>query len=120
MSSEQSRTDNLTHRLNQLSRDNFYNVYDSIQWPEKLSASKTAMPPELTTLMGTEIWSSLSDEQIHKLTLTETATLFSNTLNGERLLVAGLANCGPGSETIQVDIEEILSKPKTYVGSEQC
>ena len=36
------------------------------------------------------------------------------------LLVAALTNCGPGSGEIKVDIEEILSKPKTYVGSEQC
>jgi len=36
------------------------------------------------------------------------------------LLVVGLANCGPGSGEVKVDIEEILSKAKTYVGSEQC
>ena len=36
------------------------------------------------------------------------------------LLAVGLTNCGPGSEEIKFDIEEILSKPKTYVGSEQC
>jgi hypothetical protein len=31
-----------------------------------------------------------------------------------------LANCGPGSGEVKVDIEEILARPKTYVGSEQC
>ncbi len=36
------------------------------------------------------------------------------------LLAAGLANCGPGSGDVKVDIEEILSKSKIYVGSEQC
>jgi len=36
------------------------------------------------------------------------------------LLVVGLTNCGPGSDEIKVDIEEVLSKPKTYVGSQQC
>jgi hypothetical protein len=36
------------------------------------------------------------------------------------LLTAWLANCGPGSGEIEFDIEEILSKPKTYVGSDVC
>lgn len=91
MNSECPKTNELTHRLNALSRENFYNVYDAITWPDELDSNKTAMPPELTTLYGTEIWPTLSDEQIRNLTITETATLFSNTLNGERLLVAGLS-----------------------------
>lgn len=86
------KTNALTQRLDALSRDNFYNVYESIDWPEQLDPERTAMAPELTTLAGTDYWSSLSDEQIRKLTITETATLFSNTLNGERILVAGLAS----------------------------
>ena len=36
------------------------------------------------------------------------------------LAAAGLTNCGPDTGEIKVDIEEVLSKPKTYVGSEQC
>lgn len=92
MRHETPKTDTLTHRLDALSRDNFYNVYESIDWPEKLDPDRTAMAPELTTLSGTDYWSSLTDEQIRKLTITETATLFSNTLNGERILVAGLAS----------------------------
>jgi len=36
------------------------------------------------------------------------------------LLAAGFAGCGPGSGEIQIDIEKILSEPKTYVGSEKC
>ena len=85
------RTDTLTQRLDALSRENFYNVYDSIEWPDQLDPNRTAMAPELTTLAGTDYWSCLSDEQIRLLTIAETATLFSNTLNGERILVAGLA-----------------------------
>ncbi len=34
------------------------------------------------------------------------------------LLAAGLVGCGPGGP--EIDIQEILSKPKTYVGSEEC
>jgi hypothetical protein len=36
------------------------------------------------------------------------------------LLAGALASCGPGSGEYKVDIEEILSKPKTYVGSQEC
>lgn len=92
MSSEYPKTNELTHRLSALSRDNFYNVYEAISWPDELDNDKTAMPPELTSLYGTDVWSTLNDEQIRKLTITETANLFSNTLNGERLLVAGLSS----------------------------
>ena len=36
------------------------------------------------------------------------------------LLVAGLAGCGPGPGEPQIDMEKILSQPKTYVGSKEC
>ena len=36
------------------------------------------------------------------------------------LVAAILSSCGPDTGEIKLDIEEILSKPKTYVGSEQC
>jgi hypothetical protein len=36
------------------------------------------------------------------------------------LLTISLAGCGPSPGEIKVDTEEILSKPKTYVGSGQC
>ena len=36
------------------------------------------------------------------------------------LLVAGLVGCGPGPGEPEVSMEKILSKPKTYVGSQEC
>jgi hypothetical protein len=36
------------------------------------------------------------------------------------LLTISLAGCGPTPGEIKLDIEEILSQPKTYVGSENC
>jgi hypothetical protein len=36
------------------------------------------------------------------------------------LIVSGFTGCGPDTGEIKVDIEEVLSKPKAYVGSEQC
>jgi hypothetical protein len=35
-------------------------------------------------------------------------------------LAAGLYGCGPGSGEKKIDVEEVLSKPKTYVGSKEC
>lgn len=86
-----TRTNELSRRLSALSRERFYDVYHSFEWPERLDPDRFAMSPEITTLAGTEVWSALTDEQIRALTIYETATLFSNTLNGERLLVSGLA-----------------------------
>lgn len=86
-----NNTRELSRRLSVMSRERFYDVYDRFQWPERLGSDFLAMSPEITTLSGTEVWSSLSDEQIRRLSICETGTLFSNTLNGERLLVAGLA-----------------------------
>ncbi|MBW2580311.1 MAG: hypothetical protein JRD00_05060 [Deltaproteobacteria bacterium] len=36
------------------------------------------------------------------------------------LLAAGLAGCGPGLGEPEVSMEKILSKPKIYVGSQEC
>lgn len=85
-------TNKLSKRLSQLSRDRFYDVYKQFEWPEKLDHDYLSMSPEITTLSGTELWSTLSDEQKWKLTICEAANLFSNTLNGEKILVAGLAS----------------------------
>ncbi|NOX51641.1 MAG: diiron oxygenase [Gammaproteobacteria bacterium] len=84
-------TNQLSERLSTLSRDQFYDVYKRFDWPTELAHDSFAMSPEITTLYGTNVWSSLNDEQKRKLTICETATLFSNTLNGEKLLVAGLS-----------------------------
>jgi len=36
------------------------------------------------------------------------------------LLAVGVAGCGPESGEVRIDIEELLAKPKTYVGSDKC
>ena len=85
-------TSELAARLNAKSREGFYDVYESFDWPEELAADYLAVPLEYTTLYGTEVWSDLNDEQKRKLTITDTANLYANTLNGERLLVSGLSS----------------------------
>jgi hypothetical protein len=87
-----SRTNALAERLSALSRERFYDVYQQFEWPDRLDPDSFSMSPEITTLSDTPVWSALTDEQKWRLTITETATLFSNTLNGEKVLVAGLAS----------------------------
>jgi len=36
------------------------------------------------------------------------------------LLAIGLTGCGPESGEVQIDIEALLAKPKTFVGSDKC
>ncbi len=87
-----SNTSELSRRLNALSRENFYDVYKSFEWPDELGGDYLAIAPEYTTLYGTDVWSSLTDEQIRMVSITDTANLYANTLNGERLLVSGLSS----------------------------
>ena len=87
-----TNTNELAARLNAISREGFYDVYKTFDWPERLAADQLAVPFEYTTLYGTDVWSDLNDEQKRKLTITDTANLYANTLNGERLLVSGLSS----------------------------
>lgn len=82
----------LATRLTAQSREQFWNVYTELEWPEKLEGDRYAMTPELISIYGTELWDALSEEQRIKLSLYEVANFFSLTLQGERPLVAGLSD----------------------------
>ncbi len=79
-------------RLSQQSRDQSWNVYTEIDWPERLSGERYAMSPELISIYGTELWETLDEAQRLRLSLYELANFFSLTLQGERPLVAGLSD----------------------------
>ena len=85
------RTDELSARLTAKSRESIYDVYRRFAWTDALDADRLAMPPEILSLYGTDVWGTLSDEQVHRLATLETANLFANTLHGEQVLVAGLS-----------------------------
>ncbi len=84
--------DELCVRLTRQSREQLWDVYSEIEWPERLSGERYAMSPELISIHGTELWDSLDEGQRMRLSLYELATLFSITLQGERPLVAGLSD----------------------------
>jgi hypothetical protein len=82
----------LAVRLSAQSREQFWNVYTEFEWPEKLLGDRYAMPPELISIYGTELWDTLDEAQRLELSLYEIANFFSLTLQGERPLVAGLSD----------------------------
>ena len=82
----------LAIRLTAQSREQFWNVYTELDWPESLDLSRYCMSPELISIHGTELWDALSEDQRRRLSLYEVANFFSLTLQGERPLVAGLSD----------------------------
>lgn len=82
----------LAARLTKQSRDQDWDVYTEIEWPEELDRQRYCMSPELISLYGTEIWDALDDTQRKRLSFYELANFFSLTLQGERPLVAGLSD----------------------------
>lgn len=84
--------DELCVRLTRQSREQLWNAYSDIDWPERLSGERYAMSPELISIHGTELWDTLDEGQRMRLSLYELASFFSITLQGERPLVAGLSD----------------------------
>jgi hypothetical protein len=79
-------------RLSKASCKKFYDVYNHFDWPASLQADAWCMPPELISIHGTPLYASLDEATRLRLSLFELANLFSLVLQGERLLVQGLAH----------------------------
>ena len=82
----------LATRLSRASCKKFYDVYNAFDWPETLQQGAWCMPPELISIYGTPAFESLTEAQRKQLSLYEMCNLFSLVLQGERLLVQGLAH----------------------------
>ena len=82
----------LASRLSRASCKKFYDVYNAFDWPQTLEQGTWCMPPELISIYGTPTWDALDDTQRKQLSLYEICNLFSLVLQGERLLVQGLAH----------------------------
>jgi hypothetical protein len=82
----------LAVRLSRASCKKFYDVYNAFDWPERLQEGAWCMPPELISLYGTPAWDTLDHTTRLKLSLHEVANMFSLVLQGERILVQGLAH----------------------------
>ena len=87
-------------RLSRASCKKFYDVYNAFNWPQALQEGAWCMPPELISIYGTPAYEALDEAQRKRLSLYEMANLFSTVLQGERLLVQGLAHrlYSPGND----------------------
>ncbi len=79
-------------RLTKASRKKFWDVYNSITWPDQLVEGAWMMPPELISIHGTSAWDALDETQRKTLSKYELGNFFSLVLQGERPLVAGLSD----------------------------
>jgi hypothetical protein len=82
----------LAVRLTKASRKKFWDVYNSITWPEQLVEGAWMMPPELISIHGTSAWDALDESQRKTLSKFELGNFFSLVLQGERPLVQGLSH----------------------------
>jgi P-aminobenzoate N-oxygenase AurF len=82
----------LAVRLTKASRKKFWDVYNSITWPDQLVEGAWMMPPELISIHGTSAWDALDESQRKALSKFELGNFFSLVLQGERPLVAGLSD----------------------------
>jgi hypothetical protein len=92
----------LAERLSKASVKLAWDVYNHFDWPATLDESYWMMNPDLVSLYGTKTWDSLSEAQQKKVSLYDTANLFSLTLNGEKLLVSALSGKLYGKTPFQV------------------
>lgn len=81
----------LATRLSAASVQRGWDIHSAFAWPDDLDPSWWMMSPELVSLYGTPTWDELDEAQRKRLSLYEVANLFSLTLQGERLLIGGLA-----------------------------
>ena len=79
-------------RLSRASCKKFYDVYNAFDWPQTLQDGAWCMPPEQISIYGTPAYEALDEAQRKRLSLHEMANLFSLVLQGEKLLVQGLAH----------------------------
>ena len=82
----------VAQKMTRASKKFFYDPSTKLEWPERLDASEWTMSPELISLYGTELWTSMSETEQKTLSFYETAGFFSLVLNGERPLLEGMSH----------------------------
>ncbi|MFI0982936.1 diiron oxygenase [Streptomyces sp. NPDC021093] len=81
------RFQEILERLNRKSVEDYYNPYQTFNWPESLPADQWWMSPELTTTHGTEIADELDQETLHRLSRCESINFYSLNVDGIRDLI---------------------------------
>ena len=107
----------LVDKLCQSSRRNFHNIYDYVQWPERVDPDREwFMSPELCSLHGTELWESLDGADRSRLAFYEAINFFSLNIRGESALMQGLAErlYGPRSQAISPYLHHFLDEENKH------
>jgi hypothetical protein len=71
-------------RLVAMSRERYYNAFETFDWPDSLPAEQLWMSPELLGVAGTEVESQLTREQLLALARHESLHFYSLSMHGER------------------------------------
>jgi hypothetical protein len=69
----------------------YINPYELMDWPNELSKEQWFFSPELMSLHGTDLYSSMPESRQKLLSFFETINFFSLNIHGERSLIEGLA-----------------------------
>ena len=77
--------------LSKLSKEQHQSLFELINWPDALADDDLVMSPELLSLYGTELYDTLTPEQVNELARQELVNFFSVNIHGERHLIAGIA-----------------------------
>ncbi|MEU6979083.1 diiron oxygenase [Streptomyces sp. NPDC046371] len=74
-------------RLSERSVEDYYNPYQTFQWPETLEENCYWMTPELLTVYGTEHFDTLGEETLQRLSKWESINFYSLNVHGIRELL---------------------------------
>ncbi|MFE0704937.1 diiron oxygenase [Streptomyces sp. NPDC058872] len=74
-------------RLSERSVEDYYNPYQTFQWPETLEEDRFWMTPELLTVYGTEHYDNLGEETLQRLSKWESVNFYSLNVHGIRELL---------------------------------
>jgi hypothetical protein len=83
--------DPVVEKLCAVSRRAFQDPFAALSFPEELPADAWCMSPELVSLHGTGAFSGASEAEQKRIAFFEAVSFFSLNINGEKALIAGLA-----------------------------
>lgn len=81
----------LVDKLCSISRRDYVNPHEYLEWPERLDFGQWLMSPELISLYPTPLYAELTEPDRMRLSFFEAVNFFSLNIHGEKTLVEGLA-----------------------------
>ncbi len=82
----------IVEKLSGVSRKDFANPYETIDWPEEMDKNQWFTSPRFISLNGTEAYEALSEDQQKTLSFYEAVNFYSPNIHGEKPLCEGLAH----------------------------